>query len=292
MVIDYREVSRARAAQQILSEAGIAVCYTPDALVQVSPDPQATHWFVHRLEVPTGDGERARAPLGRIRLAEPAGRTWAVARGGGACAPLGTGLPSHPSARRGLRTTRRCGGNPAGVVRFGGVLRGNSPLSRARGLSAGRGVGRGPRYRGVSACGRSSSRAGASASRAGHMTVKDTIASATTPDPVRTAPAMKPAEPEMMSGVSAHVMKSKLRHIPPPPARMERTASVRGMTVKSFFGICSSAGVWIGMVPSMTDPALDASPTNEYTPPCERGVAFRTSSRTRCAFPRAGPPVT
>ena len=68
MVIDYREVSRARAAQQILSRAGIAVSYTADALVQVSPDPQATHWFVHRLEVPTGDGERARALLDEYGL--------------------------------------------------------------------------------------------------------------------------------------------------------------------------------------------------------------------------------
>jgi hypothetical protein len=68
MVIDYREGARALAAQRALADAGIAAQYTPDKLVPVSPDPVATHWVIHRLEVAADDCARARAILDEFGL--------------------------------------------------------------------------------------------------------------------------------------------------------------------------------------------------------------------------------
>lgn len=63
MVIDYRESRLAVAAHRVLSRAGIAAVYTPEKLVTVSKDPNATLLLVHRVTVPATDVARAAAIL-------------------------------------------------------------------------------------------------------------------------------------------------------------------------------------------------------------------------------------
>jgi hypothetical protein len=68
VVIDYRDARLAVAAQRVLAGAGIAVVYTPEALVAVSNDPTATQWVVHRVAVPAVSDVPATAVLNEYGL--------------------------------------------------------------------------------------------------------------------------------------------------------------------------------------------------------------------------------
>jgi hypothetical protein len=74
VVFDYRDSRRAWAAHQILGAAGIPAVYTPDKLVEVSDDPGATLWLVHRVTVPAADAVRAAASLDEHSLVPTTGR--------------------------------------------------------------------------------------------------------------------------------------------------------------------------------------------------------------------------
>jgi hypothetical protein len=68
---DYRDSRSACLAQRVLDAAGIPAVYIPEKLVEVSDDPNATLWLVHRVTVSEADAPRAVAVLDEHGLAHP-----------------------------------------------------------------------------------------------------------------------------------------------------------------------------------------------------------------------------